>query len=162
MNINDYRSLPEPPQENSAANVLCRLIDGLAFRFYWVTEDIDPDIYQYNPCDDCRNIGDLMSHIWDLLNWVYTDLQGEELEKPKELEELRESVLHLYGRLKEKLCDLEDENLVQLRFMGQPFWILLNGAIADSLIHVGQIGMVRRIAGSPSPESDPFLGTPPK
>jgi len=157
----DYRNLPAPPEEISAANAVCRLIDGLAFRFHWVTEDLDPDIYRYKPCDGCRSISELLFHIWELLNWVHKDLQGAGLEKPATDEDCRASVLHLCVRLKGLFLDMENENLAQLRFMGQPFWILLNGAIADALTHVGQIGTVRRIAGSPAPESDPFQGTPP-
>lgn len=162
MNEVDYRNLPVPPEEISAANTVCRLIDGLAFRFYWVTENLDPDIYRYKPCEDCRSISQLLSHIWDLLNWVHTDLKGAGVGKPADDEGFRAGILDLCERLKKEFLNLKNENLAQLRFMGSPFWILLNGAIADALTHVGQIGTVRRIAGSPAPESDPFQGTPPK
>jgi len=157
----DHRQLPEPPEKVSAANTVYRLIDGLAFRFHWVTEDLDPDIYQYKPCDGCRSISELQFHIWDLLHWVHMDAQGEKLEKPATDEDCRASVLHLCEQLKGVFLDLPNDDLAQLRFMRQSFWILLNGAIADALIHVGQIGTVRRIAGSPAPESDPFRGVPP-
>ena len=52
------------------------------------------------------------------------------------------------------------EELAAKQILKKSFWPLINGPISDVLTHIGQIATMRRIAGSPVFDSNPFDGTP--
>lgn len=158
---NRYHTLPALPDEISTANVISRMISGIGFRFYWATEGLTDEHYEFQPGEGVWSIAQITEHMWDLLNWVYKSIESAGLEKPSGAKAWREGSLELVELLEKSFSNMNEEDLNSLQILKQPFWFMINGPLADALTHVGQIASIRRMAGSPAPKSNPFRGTPP-
>ncbi len=152
-----YYSIPDFPDKIEATNVIARLVDGLGFRYRWATEGLTDKEYNFKPCDSSMNLKELMEHIYNS-SIIANRAFGGAVESNKRLEntaELRNETLIIYEALSTRLKEMDDIELYKLgsgnREMGQPFWFMINGPIADALTHVGQITSWRRIAGNPQP-----------
>jgi hypothetical protein len=80
--------------------------------------------------------------------------------------ELRTKTLVLARALRDRFAGMTDEDLRRCAIClssGEafPFWNFLNGPLADSLTHIGQVLSWRRIMGKPGPSADVFRGLPP-
>jgi len=157
-----YHSMPATPDEITAVNIICRMLAGMGFRFYWATEELTEETYACQPCEGARSIGEIVEHIWDLLNWIYCAIDPIGKAKPSEAIQLRAGALELIAILEEAFSKMDEEELAALQVhKQQPFWSIINGPLSDVLTHIGQIASLRRIANSPVPDSNPFKGTPP-
>ncbi len=68
--MNEYYRIPAYPDHLSGTSVLTRMLDGLGFRFYWATEGLRAEDYDFRPAKDTMSIGELVKHVWSLVNWV--------------------------------------------------------------------------------------------
>jgi len=87
---------------------------------------------------------EILAHIGDLLDWLLTQARGEEkwnnatpLPWDKEIARFHAALAALDAHL------ASDQPIVK------PIERMFQGGIADALTHVGQITMLRRIAGAP-------------
>lgn len=158
---NRYHALPAPPDDITAANIICRMLAGIGFRFYWATDALTKEAYAFRPGEDARSIGETVEHIWDLLNWTYGAMDPAGTAKPSGAQHMREGTLELIAILEERFSKMDKDALAALHLLDQLFWPVLNGPLSDVLTHIGQIATLRRMAGSPVPDSNPFEGTPP-
>ncbi len=159
----DYHKIPEYPSHLSGTSVLVRMLDGLGFRFYWATEGLRPEDYEFRPADDVMSIGELTMHVWQLMNWVSTGaLKTRQYRKPRDGADARDQALEIIGNLREAMLATSDEELSKLRLLGKPFWHIVNGPFSDALTHTGQINSFRRINGNPCAGANVFKGEPPK
>ena len=158
---NRYHSMPATPHEITALNIICRMLAGMGFRFYWATEELTEETFTFQPCEGARSIGETVEHVWDLLNWVYRAIDPAGKVKPSGAKLLREGALELIAILEETFSKIDNEKLAGIQIRKQPFWLIINGPLSDVLTHIGQIAILRRIAGSPAPDGNPFKGTPP-
>ena len=157
-----YHHIPPDPDDVSGITVLVRLLDGLGFRFRWSTEGLSDDDYEFRPASDCMSIGELVGHVWGLVNWVSLSVGLDEFERGDDVSITRERVLEIIYALREALRSMSDEDLGDITIDERPFWHIINGPIADALTHVGQINSFRRLAGKPTPKANVFIGSPPK
>jgi hypothetical protein len=157
----DYHRIDEYPERVNAVAVVLRLLDGLGFRFYWATYELDEDDYGFTPAEGGNSIGWMLSHIWGLLNWIYLNIRGEQTKRPPSKIDERDHVLDLIRMIREEITGMSDERLAEVRIEGLPFWHIINGPISDALSHVGQINMARRLMGKPTPEANVFRCDPP-
>jgi len=158
---NRYNTIPALPEETSAANVISRMLSGIGFRFYWATDGLTDEVYSYQPGKGVWSIEQIVEHIWVLLNWIYKSFDPAGLEKPSGAKAWRDGSLERVELLEKSFSNMSDEELISLQILKQPFWLMINGPLADALTHVGQISSIRRMAGSPAPKSNSFRGTPP-
>jgi hypothetical protein len=94
--------------------------------------------------DRTRTPGEILSHIGDLLDWGLSLAQGEhEWHDSPPLSWERGTQRFFAG------LDALDAYLRSDRPLLFPAEKLFQGPIADALTHVGQIGMLRRLAGVP-------------
>jgi hypothetical protein len=149
------------PAKVDGPSVVVRLLDSLGFRFHWATHDLAEQDYAFLPGQGCQSIAQLIEHIWGLVNWVSRSICGREETRPETLQEQRVHVLHMLNQLREYVSTLDDQALAAITIRGLPFWHLLNGPLADALTHVGQINVLRRLAGNPTPRASVFTGKPP-
>lgn len=156
-----YHTLPPAPDEITAAHVISRILASIGFRFYWATDALTEETYVFRPDQDARSIEETIDHIWDLLHWLYQALDSPSTAKPSGARPLREATLDLILVLEEAFSQMKQEKLATLQLLKEPFWPVLNGPLSDVLTHIGQIAMMRRLAGSPVAMSNPFEGTPP-
>ena len=153
--IGDY-----PAQVNGPC-VLVRLLDGLGFRLYWATQGLTAQEYTFSAGPGSQSIGQLIGHIWGLVNWVSLSVLDQKEQKPQTPQEQRIHALRMLHRLRERFTTLDDRALAEITIDGHPFWHILNGPLADALTHVGQINILRRLAGNPTPRAGLFTGEPP-
>jgi hypothetical protein len=156
-----FRQLQGYPDSVSGPTIVARLLDGLGFRFYWATEGLSAEDYRFSPSSGCYSIGQLVGHIWGLINWIALSSLGFGEERPSEPDPQRESVLRMLRRLRDHFAALSGPAMTEIEIDGHPFWHLINGPMADALTHVGQINSFRRLAGHPAKRSRPFTGLPP-
>ena len=160
MNLN-YDRIDEYPERVNAVGVVLRLLDGLGFRFYWATYELDEDDFEFTPAEGGNSIGWMVSHIRGLLTWIYLNVRGEQAKQPQSIVEQRNHVLDLIRMVREDIAGMSDEQFAEVRIEGLPFWHMINGPISDALGHVGQINMARRLRGKPTPEANVFRCDPP-
>lgn len=91
-----------------------------------------------------RTPGQILAHIGDLLDWALSIAKGaREWRVAKPLPWIQE-VERFFAALK-----TFDDYLVSFQTLHSSAEKLFQGPIADALTHVGQIAMLRRLAGSP-------------
>ena len=87
---------------------------------------------------------EILAHIGDLLDWALSMASGEKKWKGSTPASWSEEVDRFFAALKRF-----DDFLASSQPMQSPPEKLFQGPIADALTHVGQIAMLRRMAGSP-------------
>jgi hypothetical protein len=138
------------------------MLDGLGFRFYWATEGLRTEDYDFRPAKDMMSIGELVKHVWSLVNWVSSTALSTPYKDPKDCLAARDETLRIIKDLRETMLAMSDEDLGKLRIRDKPFWNIVNGPFSDALTHTGQINSFRRLAGNPVASANVFLGEPPK
>ena len=160
--MNEYYRIPAYPDHFSGTSVLARMLDGLGFRFYWATEGLRVEDYAFRPAKDTMSIGELVVHVWSLVNWVSGSALKKSYTEPKDAPAARGEALKIIHDLRETMLSMSDEELGKLRIRDKPFWNIVNGPFSDALTHTGQINSFRRLAGNPVAGANVFLGEPPK
>jgi hypothetical protein len=91
-----------------------------------------------------RPPAEILAHIGDLLDWAFWLAKGEHKWKTMPPKTWAADVKRFHLALT-KL----DRYLASSKPLGFPAEQIFQGAIADALTHVGQIAMLRRLAGAP-------------
>ncbi len=159
-----------PPDALDGTTVLARLVDGLAFRYYWATEGLRPEDFTFRPGPDSMSTLELLKHILYLTFMIEQTVRNADAREKLRSEdpgELREKTLETLAGIRSRLGRLTDETLAThevLRRDGSryPVWNIINGPLADALTHVGQINAWRRLNGNPTRAADVFAGLPPR
>jgi hypothetical protein len=156
-----YYSVSTIPSEITATNTVCRMLTGIGFRFYWATFNLTEETYSFKSTEGARTIGETVEHVWNLLNWIYGAISSPGKTKPNGAIQLRQETLKLIAILEDSFSVMDNKKLASIRLVKDPFWSIINGPLSDVLTHIGQIATLRRMAGFPAPNSNPFEGTPP-
>ena len=115
----------------------------LGYRASKTMRDAPDEFSKFRPGKGSRSAGEILSHICDLMDWALSIARGKQRwrnTKPKSWAEDCERFFLALTALDQYLAS--DEPL------HAPAGKLFQGAVADALTHVGQIGMLRRLAGS--------------
>jgi hypothetical protein len=115
----------------------------LAFRFRKAVDGAPEGFGSVRPSDDARSAGEILAHMGDLFDWglkladgVHEWHDSAPLGWEAECERFLSTLATFDRRLETPLlCPAER---------------LFQGPVADALTHVGQLGMLRRLAGSPA------------
>lgn len=91
-----------------------------------------------------RTPGEILAHMGDLLDWGLSLAQGREKWKPKAPGAWSEDVTRWHAALSAFDAHLASDAPLQAPAEG-----LFQGPIADSLNHIGQINLLRRMHGAP-------------
>lgn len=145
-----------------AKDLLIHMIDGLGFRFYWATEGLRPEDYDYKNSEDSRTCGETIEHIRDLSIMILAACNGinknglELVSSGINPENDKNDILKLLYEAREYLylntVDVKDIQIVLSRPDGEsifPVWNLIHGPISDAIWHTGQIATFRRASGNP-------------
>lgn len=129
---------------SEARTLLRHTVATLAYRAGKTLRGAPGDFGDFSIGESTRTPLQILSHMADLLAWVLSQASGSETWSdeppgtwPEETDRLYRGLAALDGFL------ASDEPLAQ--YEGR----LFQGAIADALTHVGQIAMLRRLAGAP-------------
>jgi hypothetical protein len=103
-----------------------------------------PDSFAaYSPDGSPRTAAKILAHIGDLYDWALTQAKGAEAWKDSEPLPWAQEVERFHATLQRF-----DDYLASDAPIAAPIETIFQGAVADSLSHVGQLAMLRRLAGA--------------
>jgi hypothetical protein len=103
-----------------------------------------PDSFaSYSPDRSPRTAGKILAHIGDLYDWALTQAKGSEAWKESDPLPWPQEIERFHAALQRF-----DAYLASGAPIAAPIEKLFQGAVADSLAHVGQLAMLRRLAGA--------------
>ncbi|MFT6881416.1 MAG: hypothetical protein ACI83W_000957 [Marinoscillum sp.] len=153
-----FRQIPDDPATYTAETVVARMVEGLAFRYYWATEGLKPEDLSYQPSEGARTSRETLEHIHGLTQVVFNCVNSKAHIAVEvttwDFEKLRAETLNnlLVASQALRSGNLKLEDL-PIRFEGRdseyPFWNQINGPIEDAVWHVGQVVSFRRASGNP-------------
>lgn len=136
------------PADGSACAVLRHLTATVAYRAAKALRDVPADFGGRSFGDATRRPVRIVAHLADLMAWATTLAQGDYVWKAEGGGDWETEVSRFFAGL---------ETLDRALVAGVPGGAaerLIQGPLADALTHVGQIAMLRGMAGSPvRPES---------
>ena len=155
-----YQQIPDYPDEFTANNVAARMVDGLGYRYYWVTKDLREEDLEYRISEESRTTRETLDHIYGLSRTIMHGPESKINTYPKEdltFDELRKRTLENIAKTSNLLKegnngDMEGYKMIFKRGENTteyPFWNMINGPIADAIYHTGQIVAFRRASGNP-------------
>ena len=160
-----FEDISKTPNDLTATNTLLRMVEGLAFRYRWATENLSEENIKFKPHPTSMSVEEVNAHIFDLVDSTNRVFGGEKQNKDSlnSFHKLRIKSLNILADLSERLKEMSDEDLLEIEKNTSrklPFWYWINGPLADALTHVGQITSWRRIAGNPQLKGiNVFIGT---
>jgi hypothetical protein len=116
----------------------------LAYRGGKAVRGASPEFAGFCIGDSPRTPAKVLAHIGDLLDWAVTMAEGKQAWKDSDPLPWEQEVQRFHaalGRL--------DEYLASERPLATSPEVMFQGPVADALTHVGQIAMLRRLAGTP-------------
>ena len=134
---------PVPPMPEGR-QLLRHTLATLAYRASKAVRGAPPSFSTFSVAEGSRTPGQILAHLGDLMDWALTQAQGQQKwtdTPPGEWNADVDRFFRSLGALDAYLASTAD-----VHFGAQK---IFQGAIADSLTHVGQINMLRRIAASP-------------
>ena len=124
--------------------MLRHTVATLAYRGGKALRDVPAGFAEFRACEESRTAGEILAHLGDLLDWALQLAQGSQKyheSKPVDWERGTDRFFAGLAAL--------DAYLASDAPLGYPAGKLFQGPVADALTHVGQISMLRRMAGGP-------------
>jgi hypothetical protein len=128
----------------TARALLRHTLATLAYRAGKTFRNAPAGFAEFRVSPTSRTPGQILAHLGDLMDWAASIAQGRREWRPSAPLPWEDGVSRFFAALR-KL----DKVLATGRPLPLPCGKLFQGAIADALTHVGQIAMLRRIAGAP-------------
>jgi hypothetical protein len=131
-------------RRNSDALPLRHALATLAYRAAKPLRNAPPEFSSFRAAPGSRSAGEILAHLGDLLDWALSLARGRQRwhnSKPQSWQKDSERFFAALAAL--------DQYLAAGTILHTPAEKLFQGAIADSFTHVGQIAMLRRLAGAP-------------
>lgn len=129
---------------DSSREMLRHAVATLAYRGGKAIANAPENFAAFRPHETSRTAGEILAHIGDLLEWALLVAKGEYVYKGLAAQSWEEDVTRFFAAL-EKL----DSYLASEAPLESPAEKIFQAPIADALTHVGQIALLRRMAGAP-------------
>ena len=126
------------------ADMLRHTVATLAYRGAKALRGAPPEFAAYRAGPDGRTAGQILAHVCDLLDWALHMADGEHVWHDSTPQSWDADGARFFAGL--EAFDRRLASDIPLRFEAER---LFQGPIADALTHVGQIAMLRRMAGCP-------------
>ena len=129
-------------EPSSARELLRHAVATLAYRGGKTLRDTPADFEHFSIGATSRTPGKILAHIGDLLDWALSIAKGAQTwhDSPSQWDT---DVRRFFDGLRRL-----DDYLASEEPLAAPPAKLLQGPIADALTHVGQLAMLRRLAGA--------------
>jgi len=114
----------------------------LAYRAAKALKDAPTGFGEFRPGKDSRSAGEILSHLCDLFDWALSMARGKEQWQDTKPRSWSEDSNRFFAAL-----EAFDSYVASGQTLHAPCEKLFQGAVADALTHVGQIAMLRRLAG---------------
>ena len=132
------------PVSDPARQLLRHTVATLAYRGGKAIGNAPENFSSFSCGSASRSAGQILAHIGDLLDWALSMARGNRQWRDAKPQSWNDDVKRFYAAL-----TAFDAYLASDKPLQAPIEKLLQGPIADALTHVGQIAMMRRLAGSP-------------
>ena len=129
---------------DSKREALRHLVATVAYRGAVAIADAPENFAEFRVHNETRTPGELLAHIGDLLQGSLYLSKGELVYLTSSPLEWTEEVARFFSAIKQL-----DEYFASESEIACPIEKLIQGPIGDALTHIGQIVMLRRIAGRP-------------
>lgn len=116
----------------------------LAYRGGKVLRDVPDDFASFRAGETTRTPSQILAHVGDLLDWAVSLATGKE--------EWHDATPLLWGQEVARFYDALntlDTCLASDAALGRPCEQIFQGPVADAFAHLGQLAMLRRLAGQP-------------
>ena len=144
---------PAPSAISEPARQLLRhALAALAYRGGKAIRKAPENFSSFSCGKGCRSAGEILAHIGDLLDWSLSMARGNQQWHNSKPQSWSDDVKRFYAALAAFDAYLASDKVLQA-----PVERLLQGPVADALTHVGQIAIMRRLAGSPVKGEDYFI-----
>lgn len=144
-------NVPEFPPQRSR-HIMRHAVATLAYRGSRVLRDAPNGFSSFACGGGCRSAGAILAHIGDLLDWALLTAKGKREWHDTEPHPWADEVNRFHNALA-----AFDSYLASDQPLQAPIEKLLQGPIADALTHIGQIAMMRRLAGAPIKSESYFV-----
>jgi hypothetical protein len=124
--------------------LLTHTVATVAYRARKPLTGAPPEFGQFRPGSTSRRSGEILAHAGDLFDWALSMAAGRPAWKDSTPLPWEEEVARFYAAVARF-----DEHLASGRPLAVSEEKLFQGPIADALTHLGQISMLRRMAGAP-------------
>jgi len=116
----------------------------LAYRASKVLRDAPAEFAAFRPAEGGRSAGEILAHMGDLMDWAASIAESKETWTDSGPQPWDAGVERFFASLARF-----DACLAGPLGVGAPAERLFQGPVADALTHVGQLAMMRRMAGAP-------------
>lgn len=135
-----------------ARQFLRHTVATLAYRGGKVLHGAPADFSSFTCGGGCRSAGAILSHLGDLLDWALSIVNGKTRWSDLQPQSWALDVERFHGALAAL-----DAYLASAHPLHASLEQLFQGPIADALTHVGQLAMMRRLAGAPIKSENYFV-----
>lgn len=124
--------------------MLRHTVATLAYRGAKAVREMPAGCTGFCPGEGCRTPVEILTHINDLLDWALSIAEGRGEWKPAKPSSWEAESERFFVGLK-----AFDDCLASEKSLEAPVEKLFQGPVADALTHVGQLAILRRMAGAP-------------
>jgi hypothetical protein len=130
--------------QDSKREMLRHTVATLAYRGAKAVRDTNDSFALFKASETTRTPAQILAHVGDLLDWALSISRGDETWSNSEPLEWNKEIDRFHSALKSF-----DDYLASDSDLSGTCERLFQGPIADALTHVGQLTMLRRLAGVP-------------
>lgn len=116
----------------------------LAYRGGKAVRNTPAGFAEFDAGQGLRTPGQILAHVGDLLDWGLSIAMGKQKWQDSKPLPWEQETQRFFAALKKF-----DDYLASTKPVHSPFEKLFQGPIADAFTHVGQIAILRRLAGAP-------------
>ena len=129
---------------NEKVDLLRHTVATLAYRGGKAVRGAPASFSGFQAAEGVRTPGQILAHMGDLMDWALAISKGNHTWHNSGPRTWDEDTARFFAALKAL-----DDYLASGAPVGSPAEKLFQGAIADTFTHIGQINILRRIAGAP-------------
>ena len=138
------RKAVSKPKPHPTRQFLRHTLATLAYRGAKALHGAPPSFAEFRIGDKTRTPTQIVSHLGDLFDWALSLARGKHVWRESEPLPWDSGVERFFASL-----GAFDDYLASSKRLGFPLERLFQGPVADALTHIGQLTMLRRLAGSP-------------
>jgi hypothetical protein len=136
---------PDPARNPDPTRQLLRhAVATVAYRAGKTLRDAPASFATYHIGDATRTPAQILAHMGDLFDWAFSMARGQQVWQDSKPLAWSAEIARFFATLKKF-----DDFLAAPDALQTSVESLFQGPIADALHHVGQLAMLRRLAGSP-------------
>jgi hypothetical protein len=124
--------------------MLRHTVATLAYRGGKALRGAPAEFASFRCAESTRTPGEILAHLGDLFDWAVALADGAHWWNPQPVLDWESGTARFFAGL-----EAFDRRLVSGTPLAVPAEQLFQGPVADALTHVGQIAMLRRMAGAP-------------